>query len=106
MSATVMNEPVRVQIIGAPIFTCRDGHQDAWRDLARWARRRLSQNFGDAVVVVYHDLLDPDTPPLPAGAQLPVVFVNGDVLDTGGKINMSVIRRRVQEVLNEEEYET
>lgn len=101
MTLTASDVPVRVQIIGAPIFTCRDGLEDAWRNLGRWAEQRLKQSYGDAVVVAYYDLLDPACPALPAAAQLPVVLVNDQVAIAGGKINMPIIRRHIDEVLEQ-----
>lgn len=94
-----MDNPVSIQIIGAPIFTCKDGLHDAWRDVAHWAEGRLKQRFGEAVLVTYHDLFDPAAPALPAGAQLPVVLVGGEVTIAGGKISIPVIRRKVETVL-------
>ena len=41
-------------------------------------------------------LLEPDCPPLPEAAQLPLVFVNGDVLSSGGKLSMPAIRKRLE----------
>ncbi len=43
-----------------------------------------------------HRLFDPACPPLPPGAQLPLVFVNGEVLSNGGKISAPAIRRRLE----------
>ena len=90
-----MNTPVLVQIIGAPI-ACKDGVKDSWRDVARWAAGQLKTKFGEAVDVRYYDLFDADCPPMPAGAQLPLVLVAGETVSSGGKISVPQIRRAVE----------
>lgn len=89
-----MTAPVLVQIIGAPI-ACSDGVKDAWRDLAGWAAGQLKARFGEDVRVQYYDLFDADCPSIPEDAQLPLVLVNGDVLSSGGKISLPLIRKQV-----------
>ncbi len=84
-----------VQIIGAPV-ACANGVRDSWRSTAEWAAGQLAQRYGDAVKVDYFDLFDADCPPLPAGAQLPVVLVNGVVVSIGGKISIPAIRRSLE----------
>lgn len=93
-----MSQPVLVQIIGAPI-ACKDGVKDSWRDVARWAEGQLKGHFGEAVQVKYYDLFDADCPPMPNGAQLPLVLVNSEIAVNGGKISMPAIRRKVKSVL-------
>jgi disulfide oxidoreductase YuzD len=93
-----MSQPVLVQIIGAPI-ACADGVKDTWREVASWAADQLKTRFGEAVQVKYYDLFDADCPSMPAGAQLPVVLVNGEVTINGEKIAMPAIRRKVESVL-------
>jgi disulfide oxidoreductase YuzD len=93
-----MSQPVRVQIIGAPI-ACTDGVKDTWRDLAHWAEGQLKARFGEDVEVKYYDLFDADCPHLPADAQLPLVLVNGEVTLNGGKIAIPVIRRKIESAL-------
>lgn len=92
---------VRVQIIGAPI-ACSDGVKDSWREVAKWAGGQLKARFGDAVDVRYFDLFDVGCPPVPDGAQLPLVMVNSDVVSSGGKISVPAIRRKVEEILEKE----
>lgn len=92
-----MSAPVNVTIIGAPV-ACVEGVKDTWRDVAGWAARQLHQRFGKGVQIEYFDLLDENCPPLPPGVQLPLVLVDGQVLSSGGKISVSVIRRRIEEV--------
>jgi hypothetical protein len=87
--------PVDVVIVGAPV-ACTDGVKDAWRELAGLAATQLEQRFGDQVRVTYHDLFDPDCPSLPPDAALPVVFVAGEVLSSGGKLSVPLIRQAVE----------
>ena len=89
-----MSKSVLVQIIGAPI-ACRDGVNDSWRQIAGWVAGQLRIHFGDEVSVQYFDLLDFTCPPLPPDAQLPLVLVNGEVLSSGGKISVPLIRKHV-----------
>lgn len=90
-----MNAPIKVQIIGAPI-ACADGVKDTWRDVAHWAAGQLKARFGEDVQVKYYDLFDADCPSIPAGAQLPLVLVNGEVLSSGGKISVPAIRKKIE----------
>lgn len=92
-----MDSPAVIQIIGAPV-ACADGAKDSWREIAQWAAGQLAERFGDAVVVEYFDLFELDRPPLPEGAQLPLVLVNGRVLSSGGKISIPALRRRIEEM--------
>ena len=85
-----------VQIIGAPV-ACADGCKDSWREVAAWAAEQLGKRFGATIQVQYYDLFDPNCPPLPADAQLPIVIVNGDVISMGGKISLPLIRKRLEE---------
>jgi len=86
---------VLVQIVGAPV-ACASGVIDTWREIASWAAGQLYARFGDQVKVKYCDLFDPDCPPLPSDAQLPVILVAGEVLSSGGKVAIPVIRRRLE----------
>jgi hypothetical protein len=96
-----MTKVISVQIVGAPI-ACEGGVKDNWRDLARWAQGQLKARFGEAVEVRYYDLFDPDCPSMPQGAQLPLVLVDGEVLSSGGRISIPVMRRRVEELIEKE----
>lgn len=87
--------PVDVVIVGAPV-ACTDGVKDTWRELAGFVAAQLEQRFGDQVRVTYHDLFDPACPPLRPEATLPVVFVAGEVLSSGGKLSVPLIRRAVE----------
>lgn len=84
-----------VQIVGAPV-ACAEGVKDTWREVTAWAAGQLKARFGAAVQVDYFDLFDPGCPPLPDGAELPLVTVNGDVISAGGKISIPMIRERLE----------
>jgi disulfide oxidoreductase YuzD len=96
-----MSKVVSIQIVGAPI-ACEGGVKDSWRDTAKWAEGQLKARFGEAVEVRYYDLFDADCPSLPEGAQLPLVLMEGEVVSSGGKISIPVIRRRVEELIEKE----
>lgn len=90
---------VLVTIVGA-LIACPEGVRDDWRTTAQWAERWLHDRFGDSVKVNYYDLFDPDCPPLPTDAKLPLVMIAGEVISSGGKLPMPIIRRRVEALLN------
>lgn len=90
--------PVIIEIIGTPI-ACKEGVKDTWREVAEWVSGQLHQRFGEGVQVQYFDLMDPACPPMPSGAQLPLVLVNGEVLSSGGKISVPKIRGRIETIL-------
>jgi disulfide oxidoreductase YuzD len=96
-----MSKVVSVQIVGAPI-ACEGGVKDSWRDTAKWAEGQLKARFGENVKVQYYDLFDSDCPSLLPGAQLPLVLIEGEVLSSGGKISIPIIRRRVEELMEKE----
>ncbi|MCX6036513.1 MAG: hypothetical protein NTW99_01210 [Chloroflexi bacterium] len=96
-----MSEPILVQIIGAPI-ACKEGVKDTWREIAEWASGQLHQRFGEGVQVQYFELFDPACPPIPPGVQLPLVLVNGEVLSSGGKISVPMIRVKIEAILKKE----
>ncbi len=90
-----MSTPVLVQIIGAPI-ACSEGIKDSWREVAGWATGQLKARFGNEVSVEYYDLFDANCPTIPSGAQLPLVLVNGEMLSSGGKLSVPLIRKQVE----------
>ncbi len=77
-------------------MACAEGVKETWRDVAKHAADQLIARFGDQVIVCYFDLFEPDCPPLPDGAQLPLVLLNGEMLSSGGKISVPVIRKRIE----------
>lgn len=97
-----MAQRIVVQIIGAPI-ACADGVKDTWREVAQWAAGQLTARFGDHVHVAYYDLFDPSAPPIPAGAQLPLVLVGGAMISQGAKVSIPAIRTRVESMLDSEQ---
>ncbi|MBZ0315717.1 MAG: hypothetical protein K8L91_04800 [Anaerolineae bacterium] len=92
-----MNEPILVQIIGAPI-ACSEGIKDSWREVAHWAASKLYQQFGETLQVKYYDLFDPDCPAFPADAQLPLVLLAGEILSSGEKISLPLICRKLEKL--------
>ncbi len=92
-----MNDIAKVQIIGVPI-ACSQGTEDSWRDAAEWVSDYLHNLFGDCVEVAYFDLFDPTCPTLPLDAQIPVVFINDEVIINGGTISIQLIQRKLEEL--------
>ncbi len=90
-----MNTPNVVQIVAAPV-ACGDGVKEAWREIATLTGDQLRRRFGEAVQVEYFDLFEPGYPPLPPEAQLPVVFINGQLFSSGGKISIPAIRKQLE----------
>ena len=90
-----MSHVVLVQIVGAPI-ACAEGTKDSWRDVSHWVAGQLRARFGDRVQVNYHNLFDADCPPLPAEAQLPLVLIGGEVVSSGSKISMPLLRKKLE----------
>jgi hypothetical protein len=96
-----MSKVVSVRIVAAPI-ACEGGVKDSWRVTAKWAEGQLKARFGEAVDVQYYDLFDADCPSMPPGAQLPLVLIEGEVVSSGGKISIPIIRRRVEELMEKD----
>lgn len=95
-----MNKPVLVQVIATPV-ACATGVTDRWREASTWVAQNLVARFGDAIRFEYWDLFDAECPPLPEGAQLPLVLVNGQALSNiGGKLSAVVIRKEVERLLS------
>ena len=90
-----MQAPASVQIIGTPV-ACKEGLKDTWRETAKWAAGQLEARFGESVQVQYFDLFDPDCPPLPPHAQIPVILIDGQLLSSGGKISIPAIRKKLE----------
>ena len=90
-----MSPAAVVEIVGAPV-ACAGGVRESWREVAAWVGTQLQHRFGAAVQVVYYDLFDPHSPPVPPDAQLPLVFVNGQVFSSGGKIAIPAIRKHLE----------
>ncbi len=88
-------QPVPVTIIGTPV-ACAEGVKDTWREVAGWAARQLRARFGEGVQVQYFDLFETACPPIPPGSQLPLVLVHDQVVSSGGKISVPLIRKRLE----------
>jgi disulfide oxidoreductase YuzD len=95
-----MTSPIVVQIVGAPT-ACAEGIKDGWRETAHWAAGQLKARFGDSVRVDYFDLFDPNCPSIPPNTQLPLVLVAGQVISSGGKLPLLLIRKAVEQLLLE-----
>lgn len=96
-----MTSPIVVQIVGAPT-ACAEGIKDGWRETAHWASGQLNARFGDSVRVDYFDLFDSDCPTIPPNAQLPLVLIAGEVISSGGKLPLPLIRKAVEQILEAE----
>jgi hypothetical protein len=92
-----MDKVHRVQIIAVPV-ACSDGFKDTWREVAEWVAGQLHNRFGDAVRTEYYDLFDTACPTIPPDAQLPVILVDGQALDSCGKISVPAIRKRLEDL--------
>jgi len=100
-----MDHPIPVRIFGVPT-ACPTGATDAWRKAAAWARQQLTARFGEQVSVEYYDLFSPEMDRFPevlalvaAGqGQVPLVFVDGVLLSSGGKVSVPDIRRRLEAI--------
>jgi disulfide oxidoreductase YuzD len=96
-----MKTSIAVQIVGAQV-ACVEGTKNSWRDVANWAAGQLKMRFADVVQVKYYDLFDPDCPPIPVDAQLPLVIVEGEVISSGGKISVPVIQRKILSIMEQQ----
>ena len=91
-----------VTILAPPMAECSPGKQ-IWTDAADMAARYLRARFGDEVVVDFVEMFSSEAfahPELMSVVQddslgLPVVFVDGDVLSSGGKIDFGLICREL-----------
>ncbi len=91
----VDNTPIEVKIVGAPV-ACEDGVKELWKDVAAWAGGQLHSKFGSKVITRYYDLFDPECPAFPPDSQLPVVFVNGKLVSSGGKVSIPLICKELK----------
>lgn len=93
-----MSQDALVQVVGSPV-ACSEGTRDAWREVTALVANQLAHRFGQAVRVEYFDLFDPACPPLPLGAQLPAVLIEGELFSSGGKLSVPAIARRLEDLL-------
>jgi len=96
-----MDKSVIVRIFGVPV-ACASGVTEAWRNVADQVRARLTARFGGRVTVEYYDLFSPEMEKFPevlaqvkSGAAVPLVYVDGELLSSGGKISVPAIAARV-----------
>jgi hypothetical protein len=99
-----MSNSALVQIVGVPV-ACAEGTKDSWREVSNWVAGQLRVRFGDRVQVKYYNLFDVDCPPMPAEAQLPLVLIEGEVVSSGGKISMSLLRKKLETLTDVEVFE-
>lgn len=89
-----------VTILAPPMPECAPGKQ-TWVDVADAAARHLRTRFGEAVVVDFVEMFSSEAfarLELMSAVEdnslaLPVVFVDGDVLSSGGRIDFGLICR-------------
>jgi len=94
----LVSEAALVQVVGSPV-ACAAGTRDAWRETAALVANQLEHRFGTVVRTEYFDLFDLTCPPLPPGAQLPAVLINGELFSGGGKLSVPAITARLGELL-------
>jgi hypothetical protein len=99
-----MSNSALVQIVGVPV-ACAEGTKDSWREVSNWVAGQLRVRFGDRVQVKYYNLFDVDCPLMPAEAQLPLVLIEGEVVSSGGKISMSLLRKKLETLTDVEVFE-
>lgn len=99
-----MDHPIPVRIFGVPV-ACASGVTEPWQEVADWVRQQLTGRFGDEQVTVeYYDLFSPEMDRFPevmalvaAGqGQVPLVFVNGELVSSGSKVSVPDIRHRLE----------
>ena len=76
--------------------------KDSWRDVSLCAAGQLKTYFGESVQVKYYDLFDANCHPVPLGSQLPLVLVDNEVVTSGGKISIPVLRNKINTVLEKQ----
>ena len=86
---------VLIQITGS-LIACSQGMRDDWRDLSEWLASKMTALYGEQVTVKYYDIFDSDCPSLPPDAKLPAVKINEEILSMGGKISMTLIRKKIE----------
>jgi hypothetical protein len=92
-----MMKTIHIEMIAAQV-ACEQGLKDSWRATAEFAAGQLRSRYGDKVSLKYYDLFDVDCPPIPPGSQLPLILVDGEILSSGGKISVPLIRKRIDEL--------
>ncbi len=94
---------ITVRVFGVPTAkSC--GPQDGWRNATEWTANALKKHFGEQVHVEYYDLFSATLDAFPqvlelvaqGKAQPPLVFVDDELLSSGGRISGPAIRRRLE----------
>ena len=104
----MMDDPIAVRIFGVPV-ACGDVVADQWRHIADWTRRQLVRQFGGQVTVEYYDLFSPEMDRFPevlalvreGGSKVPLVYVDDELISSGGKVSVPAIRRKLEALLPE-----
>ena len=94
-----MSKPVLVQIVGAPVACAEGTKKFLARECPIGSAGQLRVRFGDRVKVKYYNLFDVDCPPMPAEAQLPLVLIEGQVVSSGGKISVPLLRKKLEALI-------
>ena len=92
---------IAVRVFVAPDASC--GHGATWRAASALVLERLQRRFGPAVAGERVEVFSPRSFEFPetmaaieAGARLPVVTVDGQIVSEGGKLSERVIRQAVE----------
>lgn len=94
---------VVVRVFGVPTAgTCRA--REGWREATEWMAHSLKSQFGDQVRVEYVDLFSEKVDQCPAALALvtsgeaipPLIFVDDELLTSGGKISGPAVHRRLE----------
>ncbi len=100
-------EAIEVCVFTAPDASCGAGM--TWSAACAFTSERLKRRFGDAVRVEHIQLFCPRTFDFPlvvaaieAGAPLPIVTVDGQVVSQGGKLSERIIAQAIEARLKAE----
>jgi len=92
---------ITVRIFAAPMGECAQG-KPTWKGTAEHVGERLRVRYGDGVRVEFVELFSPSSFDHPdimervgRGEQPPFVTVEGEVIQSGGKISESAIRAKL-----------
>ncbi len=95
-----MTVPVAVRIFAMPMAACDPGK--TWKAAADMIRRRLRERYADAVQVEFVEVFSAESFQYPdilrlveEGREAPFVTVDGNLVQSGGKLSESVIRHSV-----------
>jgi len=91
-----------VRVFAPPASTCAGGK--TWKDAAELIFRRLTDRFGSQVLFEFIELFSPEFFKFPdvmtrlqeGSAQVPIIAVNGEIVQSGGKISERAIREGLE----------